>query len=63
MNSSEAAAAAAAAVSADPANESGSADFPPDYCLVQHLIYHTYTEEWARSRRLCHVTLDIGYGD
>ena len=63
MNSSEAAA-AAAAVSADPANESGSADFfPPDYCLVQHLIYHTYTEEWARSRRLCHVTLDIGYGD
>ena len=20
-------------------------DFPPNYCLVQHLIYHTYTEE------------------
>ena len=20
-------------------------DYPPNYCLVQHLIYHTYTEE------------------
>ena len=22
-------------------------DYPPNYCLVQHLIYHTYTEERA----------------
>ena len=23
----------------------GGDDYPPNYCLVQHLIYHTYTEE------------------
>ena len=25
----------------------GGGDYPPNYCLVQHLIYHTYTEERA----------------
>ena len=25
----------------------GGGDYPPNYCLVQHLIYHTYTEEPA----------------
>ena len=52
-----------------------SADFAADYCLVQHLIYHTYTEECTPASLHCyclssHVflklsvcTVFIGYYD
>ena len=31
-----------------------SADFAADYCLVQHLIYHTYTEECTPASLHCY---------